>query len=118
MNLASKSKLNELKEKEDAYWNTVGVFARETERSMLRAKLVKDFVKTTEMVDELIEKLDLEIEKVKKEKNKVKKEKEELPAGVIRAKFSGWDADTGEKINIGDLIVKTYQGWSKVDNAF
>lgn len=62
----------------------------------------------------------VKLNKIAEERINTKKEVKQVKNadGIIVARFEGWDADTGEKIHVGDHIVKTWQGWSKVENAF
>lgn len=119
MVFASREQINKLVVLENEYFDLRGTNASETSRCILRGELVKGFVKSKEMVDEAIEKLTerIETEKSKKQKNKSVDNKK-MTDGVVVAQFEGYDADTGEKIHKGDFIVKTYQGWSKIENAF
>lgn len=57
MKFASTEKLNEMKELENEYFEVLGISGNESSRCRLRGKLVKGFVKSHEMVDEVIEKL-------------------------------------------------------------
>lgn len=118
MKFASQEKTDELYVLENEYCNLKGFKASESYRCQLRGELVKGFVKSEEMVNEAIEKLKLKIEDLRKEKTQKEEQNQKLPAGVVVAQFEGWDADTGERIHVGDWIVKTYQGWSKIENAF
>lgn len=122
MKFASLEKMRELKELENEYFGLKGIRAiRETNRCILRGQLVEGFIGTEEKVNEAIRVITEKIEELKIQKEKESKKvevKEKMPAGVVVAKFEGWDADTGERIHIGDWIVKTWQGWSKIENAF
>ena len=118
MVFASREKNNELYMLENEYFDLKGTDATETARCILRGELVKGFVKSAEMVDEAIEKLSKIIEEIRIEREKKEEIKRKLPAGVVVAKYEGYDSDTGEKIHVGDWIVKTDEGWSKIDNAF
>lgn len=118
MIIANKERLNELYKLENEYFELKGVKASETTKCKLRGELVKGFVKNKEMVEEAIEKISKKIEELKLQKSEEKTEKRRLPAGVIEAKFDGFDSDTGERIRVGDWIVRTSDGWSKIDNAF
>lgn len=119
MIFASREQINKLVVLENEYFNLKGTNASETSRCILRGELVKGFVKSEEMVDEAIEKLNrrIEAEKSKKENNQ-SVNSQKTTDGVVVAQFEGYDADTGERIHKGDFIVKTHLGWSKIENAF
>lgn len=119
MNFASKEQINKLVVLENEYFELKETHANESSRCILRGELVKGFVKNVEMVDEAIEKLTKKIETLKSEKtNKKNSNNKKMANGVVVAQFEGYDADTGEKIHKGDFIVKTWLGWSKIENAF
>lgn len=121
MIFASNEQLKQLHLLENEYFKLSNISsASEAFRSKFRGELVKGFLKTPEMVAEAIEKINIKIEELKNTKdNSVKEENnKKLSNGVVVARFSGFDADTGEEIHIGDYIVKTENGWSKIDNAF
>lgn len=118
MKIASKELVNELYKLENEYFKLMKVSANETARCKLQGELVKGFVKSPEIVEEAIEKLKIKIENAKKELDKKEKAKSKLPAGVIEAKFRGYDAETGEIIEVGDWIARVPNGWAKIENAF
>ncbi len=121
MIFASAEQLKQLYVLENEYFKLNNIsLTSETFRLKFRGELVKGFLKTPEMVAEAIEKINIKIEELKNKKgNSVKKENnKKLSNGVVIARFSGFDADTGEEIHVGDHIVKTENGWSKIDNAF
>jgi len=119
MKFANKEQINKLVVLENEYYELKETYANETARCILRGELVKGFVKSVEMVDEAIEKLTKKIETLKLEKtNNKNSDNKKMTNGVVVARFEGYDAETGEKIHKGDFIVKTWQGWSKIENAF
>lgn len=61
MILASKEKINELKELENEYFKSLKMNVNETARCKLRGELVKGFLKTPDMVNEAIDKLTVKI---------------------------------------------------------
>ena len=117
MIFASKEKINELYVLENEYFDLKETNVTESARCILRGELVKGFVKSAEMVDEAIEKLSKIIKELKIEKEKEEELKKKLPSGAIRARYEGYDKVTGEKIHVGDWIVKTDDGWAKIEIA-
>lgn len=118
MKFASKEKLNELYKLENEYFELKGTKPSETARCILRGELVKGFIKSEDNVNEAIEKLIIKNEELKAKKTEIATERKRLPIGVVEAKFRGFDAETNEIIHVGDWIVKTEYGWTKIEHAF
>lgn len=75
MVFASKEEMSKLFRLENEYFALKGFEAKETDRCILRSELVEDFKKTSEMVNEAIEKLALKIAELKEQQEKEKIEK-------------------------------------------
>lgn len=106
------------------YKDILKTSAKETQRSILRGELNKDFnmMKSEEIgrtYKALQEKIKNTIKKQKEEKSRKEKRLREQEKfykkygrDAIKAKYDGYDRE-GNRIKVGDIIKRTDKGWEK-----
>lgn len=75
MVFANKEEMSKLVKLENEYFSLKGFEAKETDRCILRSEIVTDFKKTSDMVNEAIEKLTLKISELKEQQENEKLQK-------------------------------------------